>query len=123
MDEREKVDPLKELGDRLEQANRARRPSSRPAPQQDTSSALALGWRIGLELVVAVIVGFFIGWAVDRWLGTRPWGEIGFFFLGVAAGMVNVYRTVQGLGMAMGYRRDRGRGTAADWDEPDEDEG
>lgn len=116
MDEREKDDPLRELGDRLEKARAARRPP-REAPDEGTKAALALGWRVGLELVVAVIVGVFIGWAVDKWLGTRPWGMIGFFFLGVAAGMVNVYRTVTGLGMAIGYRRDRKTGTEADWDE------
>lgn len=121
MDEREKVDPLKELGERLDQARRKREPVVRSAPQEGTSSALALGWRIGLELVVAVVVGFFIGWAIDKWLGTRPWGMIGFFFLGIAAGMVNVYRTVAGMGMAMGYRRqDPSGGAAAKWDE-DED--
>jgi ATP synthase protein I len=119
MDEREKVDPLKELGERLDQA-RQKRPAIREAPQEGTSSALALGWRIGLELVVAVVVGFFIGWAIDKWLGTRPWGMILFFFLGVAAGMVNVYRTVTGLGMAMGYKDRRGGSAATGWDE-DED--
>jgi ATP synthase protein I len=119
VDEREKVDPLKELGERLDKARQKRRPEREAAPQEGTSSALALGWRIGLELVVAVVVGFFIGWAIDKWLGTRPWGMILFFFLGVAAGMMNVYRTVAGLGMAMGYRDRRG-GTAKDWDE-DED--
>jgi ATP synthase protein I len=120
MDEREKVDPLKELGDRLDKARQARRPARETPPQEGTSAALALGWRIGLELVVAVVVGVFIGWAIDKGLGTRPWGMIGFFFLGVAAGMVNVYRTVTGLGMAMGYRRGGKSDTGAGWEE-DED--
>jgi len=119
MDEREKVDPLKELGERLDKARQTRRQPVSEAPQTGAGSALALGWRIGLELVVAVVVGFFIGWAIDKWLGTRPWGMIVFFFLGVAAGMVNVYRAVTGLGMAIGYKDRRG-GTATDWDE-DED--
>jgi ATP synthase protein I len=92
----------------------------REPPPNGTGSALALGWRIGLELVVAVVVGFFIGWAIDKGLGPRPWGMIIGFFLGIAAGMVNVYRTVAGLGMAMGYRQNRPQGSAADWDE-DED--
>ena len=120
MDEREKVDPLRELGERLDKARQTRQPA-REAPQDGTSKALALGWRVGLELVIAVVVAVFIGWALDRWLGTRPWGMISLFFLGVAAGMVNVYRTVTGLGMAMGYRRDRPTGDAAQWDKADKD--
>ena len=116
MDEREKVDPLRELGERLDKARRARAPEHTP-PQEGARAALAVSLRVGLELVVAIVVAVFIGWAMDKWLGTRPWGIIGFFFLGVAAGMVNVYRTVTGMGMAMGYRRDRQAGTATDWDE------
>ena len=122
MDEREKVDPLRELGERLDKARQARQQPAREAPSEGTSKALALGWRVGLELVVAIVVAVLIGWAVDNWLGTRPWGIIGFFFLGVAAGMVNVYRTVTGLGMAIGYRKDRAAGDTTpladkDWDE------
>jgi ATP synthase protein I len=119
MDEHEKADPLRDLGERLDKARRSRQPTREP-PSEGTSSALALGMRVGLELVVAVVVAVFIGWAVDQGLGTRPWGMIVFFFLGVAAGMVNVYRTVTGMGMAVGYRRDRKAGTGENWDE-DED--
>lgn len=84
--------------------------------------ALGLAFRISLELVVAVIVGAGIGWALDRWLGTRPWGMIILFFLGVAAGLVNVYRAFTGMGMAVGYRQ-RGAPPAhsVGFDEDDED--
>ncbi len=41
---------------------------------------------------------------MDKWLGTRPWGMVVFFFLGVAAGMLNVYRAVAGMGGAVGFR-------------------
>ena len=66
---------------------------------------LAVGLRIGIELVVAVVVATGLGWAIDRWLGTRPWGMIVLFFLGVAAGMLNVYRAVAGISAPAGYRR------------------
>jgi ATP synthase protein I len=115
MDERDTQDPLRDLGRRLDRAQRARSDGAPPPPSQegagDTRSALGLGLRIGLELVVAVAVGVGIGWALDRWLGTRPWGMIVFLFLGIGAGMLNVYRAVAGLGMAVGYRQ--GGGPAA----------
>lgn len=108
MDERDTHDPLRDLQQRLD---RARRESERNV--KDTAeggpgvprSALGLALRIGMELVVAVVVGTGIGWAFDHWLGTRPWGTIVFFFLGVGAGMVNVWRAVTGMGMAIGYRQ------------------
>ena len=43
-------------------------------------------------LFAAVVVGGFIGWAIDRWLGTSPGALIVFLALGTAAGFWNVYR-------------------------------
>ncbi|HEY3916660.1 MAG TPA: AtpZ/AtpI family protein [Stellaceae bacterium] len=122
MNEREKNDPLRELGERLDKA-RAARPGPRGRESQSetsTSTALAFGWRIGIELLGAIVVAVFIGWALDRWLGTRPWGVVGFFFLGVAAGMLNVYRAVTGLGRAVGFKRNASDNSGAGWDDEDE---
>jgi ATP synthase protein I len=129
MDERDTREPLKELGDRLDKA-RDGRPGSGRAPDRDGAAdadrnALGLAWRIGLELVVAVAVGTAIGWALDRWLGTRPWGMIVFLFLGFGAGIWNVYRALAGMGMAMGNRRGErpaaGDRTGTSWSDDDED--
>ena len=104
-------DPLARLGERLDRA-RAKRGSEGapgfddPAGQQgDGQQGAGLGLRIGVEFVVAVVVATGLGWALDRWLGTRPWGTIVLFFLGVAAGMVSVYRAVTGIKTVVGYRR------------------
>ena len=67
--------------------------------------ALGVGLRIGIELLAALLVGVALGWVADRFLGTRPWGLIVFFFLGSAAGIVNVFRAAERLG-----RRPEGRG-------------
>ena len=56
----------------------------------------------GEALVKIVATG--LGWVLDRWLGTRPWGTIVLFFLGVGAGMLSVYRAVTGIKMAVGSR-------------------
>lgn len=99
-------DPLARLGERLDKA-RAKRGGEvaadpdMPAGQQ----GVALGLRIGVEFVVAVVAATGLGWALDRWLGTRPWGTIVLFFLGVGAGMMSVYRAVAGIQTAVGYRR------------------
>jgi ATP synthase protein I len=42
--------------------------------------------------VAGVVVGAFIGWLLDRWLGISPWGLIVFVLLGFAAGVFNVMR-------------------------------
>jgi ATP synthase protein I len=113
-------DPLARLGERIDKA-RAERVRRQP-PVGDRSSlqqGLGLGFRIGIELVVAVGLATALGWAIDRWLGTRPWGMIALFFLGVAAGMLNVYRAVAGISTAAGTRRP-GEGSAAKRDARDE---
>ena len=58
------------------------------------ASALGIGLRVGMELVCALVVAVGIGWALDRWLGTRPAFLVVFVLLGGAAGMMNVWRLV-----------------------------
>ena len=119
MSEPDRPDPLATLGARIEKAQRARQQGVRRAREggQD-QSALGVGFRIGLEFVVAIGVGVALGWACDRWLGTKPWGLLGFLFLGIGAGMMSVYRVIAGLGMAVGYRRG-GADDQAGKDKPD----
>ena len=75
-------------------------PTARPCSKASASaSASASSWWSRWRVATAV------GWAIDHWLGTRPWGIIVLFFLGVAAGMLNVYRAVTGISTAAGYRR------------------
>ena len=54
---------------------------------------MALGFRLSSELVAGVVVGAAIGWGVDRWLSTSPFGLIVFLLLGFTAGVVNVVRS------------------------------
>ena len=106
MSESSPPDPLARLGEKIDEA-RAQRVRRQPAVSDRSSlqQGLGLGFRIGIELVVAIVVATGLGWAIDRWFGTRPWGMIVLFFLGVAAGMLNVYRAVTGVSGPVGYRR------------------
>ena len=56
-------------------------------------SFMGNAFKLGTELVAAVGVGTIIGFILDNWFGTKPWLIIIFFFLGAAAGMLNVIRT------------------------------
>ena len=100
---------LKALEERVRQARErkdAQGWNKRPehtADDREGRRTLALAFRIGTELVAALIVGGGGGLLVDDWLGTRPWGLIVMFVLGAAAGVVNVYRAVSGIGYAPGY--------------------
>ena len=54
-------------------------------------------FRLGTELVTAVVVGTIIGFILDNWFDTKPWFIIIFFFTGVIAGMLNVIRTAKNM--------------------------
>jgi len=53
--------------------------------------ALALITTMGISVVVSVGLGIFIGWLLDRWLGTTPWLILVFTLLGVAAAIKSMY--------------------------------
>ncbi len=54
-------------------------------------------FRLGTELVAAVVVGTIIGFILDNWFDTKPWFIIAFFFIGVIAGILNVIRVANNM--------------------------
>ncbi len=58
-------------------------------------SFMGNAFKLGTELVAAVAVGTIIGFILDSWFGTKPWLIITFFFLGAAAGILNVTRAAK----------------------------
>jgi ATP synthase protein I len=83
----------------------AERKTAKRGPESASSPLVGMAMRAGVELVAGVGVGTAAGYGLDKWLDTSPWMLIVFFLLGAAAGMLNAYRAVSGLGMALGYRR------------------
>jgi len=58
---------------------------------------LSIAVRIGVELVAAMIVGGGLGYWADSYFGSTPVGIVVGVFLGMAAGLLNVYRTASQL--------------------------
>lgn len=109
LDQQPRDDPLSEFGarlDRLKGEHASRAPVDRAVP----TSGYGMAFTIAADLVGGVAGGAGLGWLVDRWLGTAPAGLIALFFVGALAGMWNVYRTVRGYDMGMGFRRPDGAG-------------
>ena len=61
------------------------------------SNAASLGkaLKISTELVAAVVVGSTIGFLLDSWFDTKPVLTICFFFMGVSAGILNVFKSAK----------------------------
>ncbi|HAD26704.1 MAG TPA: phosphoribosylaminoimidazolecarboxamide formyltransferase, partial [Alphaproteobacteria bacterium] len=83
MDDDQQSTPRSDFDARLAAARRAIQPVAQDARR---GSAMGVAIRLSTDLVAAVAVGGFLGWLLDRWLGTSPWLLLLFFFLGVAAG-------------------------------------
>ena len=63
----------------------------------ERGSFLGNAFKLGTEMVAAVVVGTIIGFILDNWFGTKPWLIIIFFFLGAIAGMLNVIKTAKNM--------------------------
>jgi ATP synthase protein I len=105
---------LQRLNEGLGQIRKTGRPSeSSEAERATTASGYAKGFRLSSELVAGVVVGAGLGWSIDRWFGTSPWGLMIFLLLGFAAGVLNVMRSAGVIaGNALdgtGGRRDMGK--------------
>ena len=48
-----------------------------------------------MSFVLALVIGFGAGYWLDGTLGTKPWLSFIGFFLGLAAGVLNVYRVLK----------------------------
>ncbi len=44
----------------------------------------------GIYMVVATMIGFFMGRQLDKWFDTYPWMTLIFLFFGIAAGFKNL---------------------------------
>lgn len=97
---------LDDLDSRLRQAREGgqRQAAENRSALRMPTTGFGVAFRIGVEMVAALAVGVGIGLLLDRWLGTAPWFLVLFFFLGAAAGILNVYRAASGIGLAAGYR-------------------
>ena len=75
--------------------------SLRPPPEKarigGQGSALGMAFRLSTELVVGVVIGGAIGWALDRWLETSPVLLLVFLGLGMAAGFKTAWDTTRAM--------------------------
>ena len=98
---------LADIDRRLEKLQSQREENDRPGRSALPEGMAAIMGRVATELVAGVVVGAFIGWALDRWLNTSPLFMLVMFFTGAIAGMLNVWRVFTGRGLAAGYFDER----------------
>ena len=85
----------KDFKTRLKIAKDKLRNVSKIRDNNQNTSFIGTAFKLGTELVSAVLVGTIIGFILDTWFDTKPWLIIVFFFLGSAAGILNVIKTAK----------------------------
>ena len=60
-------------------------------------SSIGTAFKLSTELVAHVVVGTIIGFILDTTFGTKPWLILIFFFVGVIAGIVNVFKSAKNM--------------------------
>ena len=85
---------FKEISTRLEIAKK--KIKKKEIKSKGTNAAsLGKALKISTELVASVVVGSTIGFILDNWFDTKPLLTICFFIMGVAAGILNVFRSAK----------------------------
>ena len=58
--------------------------TDRPAPNRENMGDTAKAWGMALDLIFTTIGGLAIGWGIDYWQKTGPWGAV----IGLALGFL-----------------------------------
>ncbi len=69
----------------------------RPKGRNATHGAAGAALFHAFQLVASVLVGLGIGFAIDKFAGTGPWGMLIFLVFGVIAGFRSIIRSAQAL--------------------------
>ena len=85
---------IKEIGTRLEIEKKKIKKTEKNG-QGSNAASLGKALKISTELVAAVVVGSTIGFLLDSWFDTKQLFTICFFFIGVAAGISNVFKSAK----------------------------
>lgn len=80
--------------------------SSAAGAKTGSSAGAGRAMRAGVDMVAALVVGGFLGYWIDVWLGSKPFGMIIMFFLGAGAGFMNIYRSQMGQDYKIGFKEE-----------------
>ncbi len=96
-DEKPARDPIGEdaridaLDERLKAAREREEQRNRPQVQ-GADANYRMGNRVLAELLGGIGGGALIGWVIDRFAGTSPWGLLVMLFLGIIVAFRNIIR-------------------------------
>jgi ATP synthase protein I len=82
----------RQLDQALAEHERERREGEKQT-RSSNASGYAAALRLSSEFIAGILAGAAIGWIIDRFAGSSPWGLILFLLLGFCAGVLNILRS------------------------------
>ena len=67
------------------------------------ASLFSIAGRASTEIIAGILFGVILGWLLDNWLKTKPIFTIIFLVIGFLAGLMNLWRFLNGKDMALGF--------------------
>jgi ATP synthase protein I len=87
-------DDLERRRRNLEASLATRQPDRQERKEGGGATGYGQAMKLSSEFIAGVAVGAGLGWGIDRFAGTSPWGLVVFLLLGFVAGVLNVLRSV-----------------------------
>ncbi|WP_026618456.1 AtpZ/AtpI family protein [Ensifer sp. WSM1721] len=83
---------LKRLGEDIK-SKRADVSDETERRADESRKGYAAAMKLSSEFIAGIVVGAFLGYLLDHFAGTGPWGMIVLLLLGFCAGVLNVLRS------------------------------
>ncbi len=80
------------LDERLKDLRGREEARNRPKVGAETDANYRIGNRVLSELLGGLAGGLFLGWLIDHFAGTSPWGLLGMMFFGIFVAFRNIIR-------------------------------
>jgi ATP synthase protein I len=92
----------------------ARGKIEKPRPNNGVSSGMShrqtgVAYRVLVDMIAGLLVGGFLGYWLDRWLGSAPFALVAGLLVGFVAGAYNAWRAIRVYSDAAAKGDDEGR--------------
>ncbi|KTR84950.1 ATP synthase protein I [Novosphingobium fluoreni] len=83
---------LDALDERLRVAREQEEKRTRPVAGAEADESYRAGNRVLADLLGGIVGGAFLGWVIDHFAGTTPWGLLVMMFFGILVAFRNIIR-------------------------------
>jgi len=83
---------IRALDERLKNLREREEVRNQPKAGVEADENYRIGNRVLSELLGGIAGGLFLGWLIDHFAGTSPWGLLGMMFFGIFIAFRNIIR-------------------------------